>query len=52
MQMFIGSRGRERTLTEWQALFAASAVVLDEVVQLASFAKLLVVTPARATPDR
>jgi len=26
MQMFIGTRGRERTLTEWQELFAASSL--------------------------
>lgn len=49
MQMFIGTRGRERTLAEWQALFASSGVVLGEVVQLASFAKFLVVTPVPTT---
>jgi len=42
MQMFVNSRGRERTLAEWQRLFEQSGVVLQEVVGLQSFAKILV----------
>lgn len=42
MQMFMGTRGRERTLREWQSLFNQSGLVLDEVVRLASFGQMLV----------
>lgn len=42
MQMFMGSRGRERTLSEWQALIQAGGLALDEVVGLRSLARLLV----------
>jgi hypothetical protein len=42
MQMFVNSRGRERTLAEWQRLFGQSGVVLQEVVGTRSFAKILV----------
>lgn len=43
MQMFIGTRGRERTLAEWQRLFEKSGLMLKEVVGLRSFGKLLIV---------
>ncbi len=43
MQMFMGTRGRERTLREWQALFSAGGFTLSEVVGLRSFGKLLVI---------
>ncbi len=42
MQMFVNSRGRERTLAEWQRLFEKSGVVLQEVVGLQTFGKILV----------
>jgi hypothetical protein len=42
MQMFIGTRGRERTLPQWQNLFDRSGLVLEEVVSLRSFVKILV----------
>jgi hypothetical protein len=42
MQMFMATRGRERTLAEWQRLFGKSGVVLQEVVGLQSFGKILV----------
>lgn len=45
MQMFMGTRGRERTLAEWEALFSFSDVRLQEVVGLRSLAKLLVLAP-------
>lgn len=42
MQMFMASRGRERTLSEWTAVFDASGVALQEVVGLQSFGNILV----------
>ena len=42
MQMFMGTRGRERTLAEWESLFTRSGVVLEEVVRLRSFGNILV----------
>ena len=45
MQMFMGTRGRERTLAEWQRLFDRSGLTLKEVVGLQSFGKILVLLP-------
>lgn len=45
MQMLMGTRGRERTLDEWQTLFTRSGIQLKEVVNLRSFGKILVVQP-------
>lgn len=45
MQMLIGTRGRERTLTEWVALLQRHQFTLREVVDVRTFAKLLVVDP-------
>ncbi len=42
MQMFMATRGRERTLAEWQRLFGKSGVALQEVVGLQSFGMILV----------
>ncbi|HSD96012.1 MAG TPA: methyltransferase [Sulfuricaulis sp.] len=42
MQMFMGTRGRERTLREWLALFDRSGLALEELVSLRSFGKILV----------
>jgi hypothetical protein len=42
MQMFMGTRGRERTQAEWERLFERSGLRLDELVSLRSFGKLLV----------
>jgi hypothetical protein len=42
MQMFMATRGRERTLAEWQALFIASGLKLEEVVSLRTFGNILV----------
>jgi hypothetical protein len=42
MQMFMGTRGRERTLVEWSRLFDKSGLVLEEQVNLQSFARILV----------
>ena len=45
LQMFIGTRGRERTLAQWQALLARSGLALTEQVDLQTFGKILVCTP-------
>jgi len=42
MQMFMGTRGRERTLDQWRNLFDRCGLVLEEKVSLQSFAKILV----------
>ncbi|WP_186426679.1 methyltransferase [Cupriavidus metallidurans] len=42
MQMFVGSRGRERTLTEWKAIIQAGGLALEEVVRLRSLGSILV----------
>ncbi|MGJ0492511.1 methyltransferase [Methylobacter sp.] len=42
MQLFMGTRGRGRTLDEWLRLFDRSGLVLEEQVGLQSFAKILV----------
>jgi hypothetical protein len=43
MQMLIGTRGRERTLAEWQTLFERNGFTIREIVDVRTFAKLLVV---------
>lgn len=48
MQMFMATRGRERTLAQWTQLFARSGMALQEVVRLQSFASILVLrSPSR-----
>lgn len=42
MQMFMGTRGRERTLGEWQRVFDEGGCVLEEQVNLQSFVRMLV----------
>jgi hypothetical protein len=42
MQMFMATRGRERTLPEWQSLFDESGLALEQVVGLQSIGKILV----------
>lgn len=42
MQMFMATRGRERTLHEWQSLFSESGLALEQVVGLQSIGKILV----------
>lgn len=42
MQMFMGTRGRERSLREWRKLFKQSGVVLEALVGLRSFGNILV----------
>ncbi len=46
MQMFMGTRGRERTRGEWLALLDASGVVLEEEIRLRSFASILLLRAA------
>jgi hypothetical protein len=45
MQMLIGTRGRERTLNEWTALFDEAGFGIQEVVDVRTFAKFIVVRP-------
>ena len=45
MQMFIATRGRERTLPEWQNLFDQSGLALEEEIGLQSIGKILVLRP-------
>lgn len=47
LQMFMGTRGRERTLAEWQPLIAASGWVLEEQVGLQSFGQILVLAQTK-----
>jgi hypothetical protein len=42
MQMFMATRGRERTLTEWKSLFDRSGLMLEELVSLKSIGKIMV----------
>jgi hypothetical protein len=49
MQMFMGTRGRERTLTQWKSLFERSGMALQELVGLQSFGSILVLLPKRPT---
>ena len=46
MQMLMGTRGRERTRSEWEQVFVRAGVQLQEVVHLASFGKMLVLRVA------
>lgn len=48
MQMFVNTRGRERTLSEWRWLFDESGLVLQEVVGLQTFGKILVLLAAQS----
>ena len=43
MQMLIGTRGRERTEAEWQALFEQGGFVLQEIISLRTFARVLII---------
>ncbi len=49
MQMFVNTRGRERTLDEWRRLFDVSGLEIQEVVGLQTFGKILVLRAARRT---
>ena len=46
MQMFVNTRGRERTLAEWRRLFDQSGLVLQEAVGLQTLGKILVLRAA------
>ena len=45
MQMFMGTKGGERTRSEWEQIFVKSKVKLIEIVDLASLGKMLVLRP-------
>lgn len=42
MQMFMATRGKDRTLTEWQNLFDQARLMFEELIQLRSIGKILV----------
>ncbi|MEQ1638363.1 MAG: methyltransferase [Methylococcales bacterium] len=42
MQMFMATRGKERTLAEWKGLFEQSGLRIQEIVSLKSIGKILV----------
>lgn len=46
MQMFMGTRGRERTLAQWRALIEPAGLALEEIVGLRSFGSILVLKAA------
>ncbi|MGE5491835.1 MAG: methyltransferase [Actinomycetota bacterium] len=46
MQMFMGTRGRERTLSEWNRLVGDAGLRLEEVVGLQGFGNILVLQVA------
>ena len=46
MQMLMGTRGCERTRGEWERVFERANLRLLEIVNLASFGKMLVLRPA------
>lgn len=46
MQMLMGTRGRERTRSEWEGLFHSNGFVLREVISVRTFARFIVVAPA------
>lgn len=45
MQMLMGTKGRERTLPEWQALFEGVCLRIEEVVEVRTFPSFIVVRP-------
>ncbi|MCO1336883.1 hypothetical protein MO867_21375 [Microbulbifer sp. OS29] len=47
IQMLMGTRGRERTIKEWNQLFDKSPLYLVEVVNVRSFAKIMVLKPRK-----
>jgi len=47
MQMFMGTRGRERTLKQWSTLFDLADIRLEEVIGLQSFGNILVLQPQK-----
>ncbi|BBL57074.1 methyltransferase [Methylomonas koyamae] len=51
MQMCVNTRGRERTLAEWRRLIDVSGLVLQEVVGLQTFGKILVLRAAHCTGE-
>ncbi|MEJ2621823.1 MAG: methyltransferase [Candidatus Thiodiazotropha sp.] len=42
LQMLIGTHGRERTLQEWHELLEPTGFMISEIVEVRSFARLLV----------
>lgn len=47
MQMLVNTRGRERTLAQWQSLFDKAGILLEEVIKLRSLGCLLLLRPSK-----
>ncbi len=45
MQMLIGTRGRERTRSEWEGLLSTGGFSIAEIVNIRTFAKFIVIKP-------
>ena len=43
MQMLVGTKGRERTLNEWNNLFYNTGFFIEKVIDIRTFAKFIVV---------
>jgi len=52
MQMFVNTRGRERTLAEWRRLCDQSGLALQEVVGLRTLGKIMVLCAVQSTGRR
>ncbi len=42
MQMFVGTKGRERTLSEWRTIVERSGLQLEAIVGLRTFGNIMV----------
>lgn len=42
MQMLMGTKGRERTISEWKQLFKDTGFAIEKVMDTRSFAKFIV----------
>lgn len=45
MQMFMATRGRERTLSQWRTVFDRAGWAIEDVVGMQSLGKILVLRP-------
>lgn len=43
MQMLMGTKGRERTLNEWNHLFLDTGFIIEQVIDIRTFAKYIIV---------
>ena len=45
MQMLIGTKGRERTLSQWKSLLDSAGFQIQEVIDVRAFFKFIVARP-------